>query len=424
MAADESAQAAKAQRTVVFVPFPAQGHVTPMLHLARAIAARGGAVAASGEGDDGGGGRVTLAPIPSGVRDDGGDEPPADFAGIVHAMEHHMPAHLEGLLRRNGRGVACLVVDLMASWAIPVAARWGVPAVGFWPVMFASYRAVAAIPELIDKGFISESGTPLPLPANGVNEDEELNEHHEIGDLHVLPSKLELSTNDLPWLVGGAASQKSRFAFWLDRQSPGSVIYVSFGSWVAPIGPDKIAEFAAGLEAAGRPFLWVVKDHPSWRAGLPNKFTETVAGRGKVISWAPQEDVLRHQAVGCYVTHCGWNSTLEAVRHGVRMICYPISGDQLINCAYIVKMWEAGITLVSTDRSDVKDCIDMVMEGEVGRRLQDKVNELREMVMVGDARRIAKRNLDLFVEEIRNDDIKMSLEAETTIRGYVQRESV
>jgi hypothetical protein len=85
---------------------------------------------------------------------------------------------------------------------------------------------------------------------------------------------------------------------WLDRQSPGSVVYVSFGSWVAPIGPDKIAEFALGLQAAGRPFLWVLKNHPSWRAGLPDGFVvETVAGggtAGKVVPWAPQEEVLHH----------------------------------------------------------------------------------------------------------------------------------
>lgn len=195
---------------------------------------------------------------------------------------------------------------------------------------------------------------------------------------------------------------------WLDRQSPGSVVYVSFGSWVAPIGPDKITEFALGLQAAGRPFLWVLKNHPSWRAGLPDGFVvETVAGggtAGKVVPWAPQEEVLSHHAVGCYITHCGWNSTLEAVRHRVRMICYPISGDQFINCAYIVKMWEAGIAMANTDRNCVKGCIERVMEGEEGRRLQEKVNMMKEIVMAGAARSIAKSNLDLFIDGIESGD--------------------
>jgi hypothetical protein len=134
-----------------------------MLHLALALAARGvaatvavpdfvhrrmGSCAAVAGG-------VSLASIPSGVPDDGGGEPPG-FATIARAMEHHMPAHLERMLTR-GRA-ACVVVDVLASWAIPVASRCGVPAVGFWPAMLASFRVVAAIPELLRQRFISDSG--------------------------------------------------------------------------------------------------------------------------------------------------------------------------------------------------------------------------------------------------------------------------
>ena len=89
------------------------------------------------------------------------------------------------------------------------------------------------------------------------------------------------------------------------------------------IGPDKVRELALGLEATGRPFLWALKRDASWRAGLPDGFEDRVAGRGKLVDWAPQQDVLRHAAVGCYLTHCGWNSTLEAIQHGVRLLCYP-----------------------------------------------------------------------------------------------------
>ncbi|KAF8704068.1 hypothetical protein HU200_031554 [Digitaria exilis] len=154
---------------VLFVPFPAQGHVTPMLQLARALAAHGVAATvavpdfihrriASAAGVNGG---VALASIPSGIVVlDADDGDPPGFGAIVHSMEHHMPAHLERLLLARP-AVACVVVDVLASWAVPVAARCGVPAAGFWPAMLASYRVVAAIPELIERGLISESASPL-----------------------------------------------------------------------------------------------------------------------------------------------------------------------------------------------------------------------------------------------------------------------
>uniref|UniRef100_A0ACD5Z1M5 Uncharacterized protein n=1 Tax=Avena sativa TaxID=4498 RepID=A0ACD5Z1M5_AVESA len=207
------------------------------------------------------------------------------------------------------------------------------------------------------------------------------------------------SKNPSMWPADGSCMD------WLDQQSQRSVIYVSFGSWVAPIGLDKISELALGLEATGRPFLWVLKNDPSWRAGLPAGYLQTVSGRGKVVAWAPQGGVLAHDAVGCYLTHCGWNSTLEAIHHEVRLLCYPVSGDQFINSAFIVKMWGIGIRLRSTGRTDVKDSVERIMEGDDGKRLQEKMNELRERVMVGEATSVAKRNLGAFVHGIKRDDL-------------------
>ncbi|KAM3368730.1 hypothetical protein ACQJBY_016946 [Aegilops geniculata] len=491
---------------VLLVPFPAQGHVTPMLHLARALAAHGVAATVAvpdfihrriagttaGSDDDG----VALASIPSGVADCGADPP--GFAEFAHAMEHHMPAHLERLLSR--RRVACVVVDVLASWAVPVAERCGVPAAGFWPAMLASYRVVAAIPELMEEGLISESGTPQSSPNQ--SDDDGLSQGKMLRALNILPAEVELKNGELPWLVGDSATQKSRFAFWLralhrarsfrsvlvnsfpgeaggvaaadeghparqgprvfpvgpllaagggdnsteqrtkgdgppmapckqqqpssmwqadstcmgwlDRQRAASVVYISFGSWVGPIGPEKVRELALGLEATGRPFLWALREDPSWRAGLPDGYAERVAaaGRGKVVGWAPQEEVLTHGAVGCYLTHCGWNSTVEAIRHGVRLLCCPVSGDQFINCAYITRVWGIGIRLGGggMSRDEVKDCIERVMDGKEGRRLQEKMGGLRERVVTAEARSLAQRNVKSFVNEIRRDHPPLSMQ--------------
>ncbi|KAJ1289309.1 hypothetical protein BS78_02G154300 [Paspalum vaginatum] len=447
-----------AQRTIIFVPFPAQGHVIPILHLARALV-DGGNVWVTvvvpdfihrRMGQDSTIPGVSIESISSGILDEVGDEAPGP-AMILHAMEHHMPAQLEGMLTAQigvgaRRRISCLVVDLLASWAIPVAAQRGLPVVGFWPAMLATYRTVAVIPELVGKGFISETG-------DGTCKDQFLKEQN-IGDHNILPAMLGLRFKHLPWLVDSTIPQQSRIRFWLqtvdraktlpsiivnsfpgeggdesnqynlpkdqqilhvgpllfndtskmtttmtttsmwqadqtckewlDNQSPGSVVYVSFGSWASPVEPDKISG-----------------DHPLWRAGLPDDYMDRISSRGKIISWAPQDDVLRHQAVGCYIIHCGWNSVLEAVRHGVRMICYPITADHFITCAYVINMFEIGVALMSSDQSDVKDCIERVMDGEEGRRLQLKVNELRETITVGEAMCVAKRDLSLFRENIR-----------------------
>nr|CAB3453161.1 unnamed protein product [Digitaria exilis] len=393
-----AAEPTQTQRTIMFVPFPAQGHVTPMLRLAHTLVnhanisvtvavpdfihRRMGQHSVPG---------VTLVSIPTGVHDDGGEEPPGPPA-FMHAMEHHMPAQLEAMLLRAEQGtglprVSCMVIDLLASWAIPVAARRGLPVFGFWVGMVATYRTIMVIPELMEKGLISESG--------GDSDLYDRPHGHEI--LPIGP----LLFNDDPKMSSAMWQADQTCIDWLDKQSVGSVIYVSFGSWAAPIEPEKIRGFAQGLEASGRPFLWALKNTPSWRAGLPDRYIEKVAGRGKIVSWAPQDDILRHQAVGCFMMHCGWNSVLETVRQGVRMICYPISSDHFINCAYIVNMWEVGVLLVSSDQSNVKDCIGRVMEGEEGRHLQQRVNKLRENITVGDALRVAKTNLNLFMERIK-----------------------
>lgn len=203
---------------------------------------------------------------------------------------------------------------------------------------------------------------------------------------------------------------------WLDRQRAGSVVYVSFGSWVGPIGPEKVRELALGLEATGRPFLWALKKDPSWRAGLPDRYAERVAaaGRGKVVDWAPQQEVLTHGSVGCYLTHCGWNSTVEAIQHGVRLLCCPVSGDQFINCAYITGVWEIGIKLRGMSRDEVKGCIERIMEGKEGRHLQEKMDVLREKVLAAEARCLAQRKVKSFVSEIKRD-YRLSMQMYSTL---------
>jgi len=120
---------------------------------------------------------------------------------------------------------------------------------------------------------------------------------------------------------------------WLDTQPESSVLYVSFGS-VAVLSVAQIHELARGLEASGERFLLILRlpHNPDNRPLLPEGFEERMKGRGLVhIGWAPQLHVLSHRALGGFLTHCGWNSTLESICRGVPMLTWPIQADQPMN---------------------------------------------------------------------------------------------
>jgi len=131
---------------------------------------------------------------------------------------------------------------------------------------------------------------------------------------------------------------------WLDTQEPRSVVYVNFGSHTV-MTPKQLAEFAWGLAACSRLFLWSIRDDAVRGGGLPPAFVAETAGRCRVTAWCPQEQVLRHPAVGCFLTHNGWNSTCESLAAGVPMVCWPGFSDQYTNCKYACEVWGVGVRL-------------------------------------------------------------------------------
>ncbi|CAN6241948.1 unnamed protein product [Urochloa humidicola] len=134
---------------------------------------------------------------------------------------------------------------------------------------------------------------------------------------------------------------------WLDRQPDRSVVYVSFGTVAAP-PPDELCELAAGLEAGGAsapPFLWSLKED-SWPL-LPPGFLDRAksgSGGGLVVPWTPQAAVLRHRAVGAFLSHSGWGAVVEGISGGVPMACRPFFGDQNMNARAVEETWGFGIS--------------------------------------------------------------------------------
>ncbi|KAK1393406.1 Glycosyltransferase [Heracleum sosnowskyi] len=142
---------------------------------------------------------------------------------------------------------------------------------------------------------------------------------------------------------------------WLDCQPPLSVVYLCFGSR-GSFNKEQVTEIARALELSGHRFLWSLRrpsqetekmkrptDYEDYNEVLPEGFLERTSGIGKVIGWAPQVTVLSHPSVGGFVSHCGWNSTLESIWHGVPMATWPLYAEQQINAFQLVK--ELGIAV-------------------------------------------------------------------------------
>ncbi|RLN09546.1 7-deoxyloganetin glucosyltransferase-like [Panicum miliaceum] len=161
---------------------------------------------------------------------------------------------------------------------------------------------------------------------------------------------------------------------WLDTQQPRSVVYANFGSNTV-LSPEQLTEFAWGLAASGHPFLWSIRDDlirgtggGSSLAALPPEFA-AAAGRGRVTAWCPQEEVLRHPAVGGFLTHSGWNSSCESMAAGVPMACWPVFADQYTNCRYACEAWGVGVRVdAEVRREQVAERVREVMASEEMRR--------------------------------------------------------
>lgn len=134
---------------------------------------------------------------------------------------------------------------------------------------------------------------------------------------------------------------------WLDSRAPKSVIYACLGSQCRLV-PSQLIELGLGLEEANHPFIWVIKtgerfqELEKWL--IEERFEERIRGRGLVIKgWAPQVLILSHPSIGGFLTHCGWNSTIEGVCSGVPMVTWPMFAEQFLNEKFIVEILKIGV---------------------------------------------------------------------------------
>ncbi|TVU02014.1 hypothetical protein EJB05_52549, partial [Eragrostis curvula] len=393
--------AASAPPHLLLICFPGQGHVNPMLRLAKRIAAKGllvtfsstcdvgdklvasAGVSAGGDGVAVGGGRLRFEFLDDGFHG-------KDLDDLMRHLETTGRLEFTKLLARQaeeGRPVACVVVNPFMPWAADVAADAGVPSAVLWVqscAVFSLYHHhVHGLVEFpaeddTDARFTLPGLPPLSvsdvpsflLPSNPfklladaiitqfrtidkaswvlVNSFAEL----EPDVVAALPSVTPRPPQLIPVgpliedenvaVRGDLIKAADDCVEWLDAQAPRSVVYASVGS-VVILSAEEVAEMAHGLASTGRPFLWVVR--PDARPLLPEGFLDAVGERGMVVPWSPQDRVLAHDATACFLTHCGWNSTLETVAAGVPVVAFPQWGDQCTDAKFLVDELRMGVRL-------------------------------------------------------------------------------
>jgi hypothetical protein len=204
----------------------------------------------------------------------------------------------------------------------------------------------------------------------------------------------------------GEAKEKHECLAWLDEQPERSVVFLCFGSLgAAAHSEEQLKEIAVGLERSGHRFLWVVRAPLPTEgvdpgrlfdpradfdlcAVLPAGFLERTRARGLVVKlWAPQVNVLNHRATGAFVTHCGWNSVMEAVTAGVPMLCWPMYAEQKMNSVVMVEEAGIGVDLVGwqqglVNAEEVERKVKMVMEFKEGEQLRARVTAHRDAAAV------------------------------------------
>ncbi|GAV75831.1 UDPGT domain-containing protein [Cephalotus follicularis] len=424
---------------VLVLPFPAQGHVNPMMLLSKKLAKDGCKVtfvntdffhkkikSAMALGDSVNHDQIHMVSIPDGM---GPEDDRNELGKLCAAMLNTMPAKLEELIRgincssKGDNPITCVLADLSMGWAMEIAEKMGIGRAVFWPQAAASLALTVSIPKLIDDGIINSDGFPYEkqmfklsasIPSvdtahfqwycigktttdkkNVFNYTARLVKYLQLanwslchtihglepGAFSFLPELLAIGSLTAGNATGNSGgqfwSEDSTCLKWLDQQQPRSVIYVAFGSYTL-FSQTQFQELALGLEHTNTPFLWVVR--PGTTKGFPNGFQGI---QGKIVDWAPQPQVLNHPSIACFLSHCGWNSTLEGLSNGVPFLCWPYFADQFLNKSYICDVWKVGIGFQPDEneivtRWELKKKVEQLLGNEDIRR---RSLELKEMAM-------------------------------------------
>ena len=446
---------------ILLVSFPAQGHINPLLRLGKCLAAKGASVIFTTTEKGGKTMRIInklATPIGDGSLmfqffDDG-------LPDYAHPLDHHKKIELLGrqfvseMIKNHAdsnKPISCVINNPFFPWVSDVAFEHNIPSALLWTnsiavftvcydyvhklVPFPSNEEPYIDVQLNSSIVLKYNEIPdfihpfCPYPILGrlttaqikdmskvfcvlVDTFEEL-EHdfidyiseksitiRPVGPLFKNPKANGAINNTLVDFT--SSNDDCNILEWLNTKAKGSVVYISFGT-VVYLPQVQVNEIAYGLLDSQVTFLWAKKQHDD----LPDGFLEEISERGKVVKWSPQEEVLAHPSVACFISHCGWNSSMEAITLGVPMLTVPTFGDQLTNAKFLVDVFGVGIRLRRGERKlvtrdEMKKCLLEATTGEQAERLKKNAMKWKkaaeEAVAIGGS---SDRHLDAFMEDIK-----------------------
>ncbi|KAL6342434.1 hypothetical protein AAG906_011124 [Vitis piasezkii] len=422
------------QPQILLVTYPAQGHINPSLQLAKLLIRAGAHVTfvTSSSAST----RMSKPPTLEGLEFD-------DLQNFMSEFERLGSQALTELIvaRANeGRPFTCLLYGILIPWVAEVAQSFHLPSALVWSqpatVFDIYYYYFNGYGELIgNKGNGSSSSIELPglpllsssdlpsflVPSKAIaynfalkllqKQLEQLNRESNprvlVNSFDALESEalrainkfklMELDPYPSDTSFGGDLFRGSKdYIQWLNSNPESSVIYVSFGS-ISVLSKQQSEEIARGLLDSGRPFLWVIRAKENGEEEKDDdklSCVEELEQQGMIVPWCSQVEVLSHPSLGCFVSHCGWNSTLESLASGVPVVAFPQWTDQTTNAKLIEDVWKTGLRVMVNQEGiveggEIKKCLELVME---------KWKDLaREAVKEGGS---SDKNLKNFVDEI------------------------
>ncbi|XP_022141911.1 7-deoxyloganetin glucosyltransferase-like [Momordica charantia] len=438
----------------VCVPYPAQGHINPMLKLAKLLHHRGFHITfvnteynhrrllkSRGPNSLDGLLDFQFRTIPDGLPFSDANST-QDIPALCQSTTKNCLAPLCDLISQlnssDAPPVSCVVGDVVMSFSAVAAKEFKIPHALFWTASGCGYYGYLKYRDLIKQGMVPlkdgsyltngylentikwtqgmkeirlrdlpsiiRTTDPDDIVLNFINQ--EINRSLEasaiifntydalerdvldalssiipplytIGPLHLLVNQIE--DENLRAIESNLWAEESECIEWLNSKEPNSVVYVNFGS-ITVMTAEQLTEFAWGLANSEKPFLWITR--PDIVVGdsaiLPPEFVTQTKDRSMIGSWCSQEQVLNHPSVGGFLTHSGWNSTMESICAGVAMISWPFFAEQQTNCRYCCSEWGIAMEIDNNvKRNEVEDLVRELMDGEKGKKMKENIMELK-----------------------------------------------